>query len=285
MHFADMPDEFRDYDRARVAVLPIPYDGTSTWRKGADRGPAAMLAASHYLELYDLETDSEVYRQGIHVLDPVDCPARPEEMVAAVRARALPVLADGKLLVGLGGEHSVSVGLVQAALKRYPSLSVLQFDAHGDRRDSYQGSPYNHACVMARIAELCPIVQVGIRSMDRSERTRGDCSRMVLAHEIHCHGTAPAKEVLNKLSDVVYITIDLDVLDPAVMPSTGTPEPGGLNWYALTDMIDHVARRRKVIGFDLVELLPDPANPGPDFLAAKLIYRTLSMILCGNDAQ
>lgn len=277
MKFADLPESYTGYGRARTVILPIPYDKTSTWRKGSDLGPQALLSASANLELFDIETASEVYRRGICTLPPVLCPADPEEMVAEVCRQSQPHFQEGKFVVGLGGEHSVTVGLVRAAASKYPDLSVLQFDAHCDLRSEYEGSPYNHACVMARVNEICRSVQVGIRSMDKSEWDAADRDRIVFAHDLHRYGMDAAIDALDRLTDPVYITVDLDVLDPSIMPSTGTPEPGGLDWYTLIGLIRRVAVERKIIGMDVVELLPNEFNPAPDFLAAKLIYRTLSM--------
>ncbi|MCF8055810.1 MAG: agmatinase [Desulfocapsa sp.] len=279
MRFADIPDQYREYHSSKVVILPIPYDGTSTWMKGADLGPQAILQASEHLELYDIETGTEVYRQGICTLDPLSCPEDPKEMVARVQKLALPLFRDNKLVVGLGGEHSISIGLIQAAHACYPDVSVLQLDAHSDLRDSYQDSPYNHACVMARVNEICPSVQVGIRSMDKAELKKIDPDRLVLARNLHLHGIHAAVEALELLSDNVYITIDMDVLDPSYMPATGTPEPGGIDWYMLNMLIQRVAGEKKIVGLDVVELLPQQQNRAPDFLAAKLIYRSLSMIL------
>lgn len=278
MQFGDFAEEYTRYESAAAVIVPLPYDKTSTWLKGADRGPEALLAASTHLEFYDIETRSEVYRQGIATLKPVVCPDEPGAMVAEVREKILPHFQAGKKIVGLGGEHSVSIGLVQAAAECYDTLSVLQFDAHSDLRETYEGSRYNHACVMARIQEVCPVVQIGIRSMDKEELSAVIPERIVYAHDLHTGGLRAADSALDKLSDAVYITIDLDVLDPSIMPSTGTPEPGGMDWYMLTGLIQRVAERRRIVGFDVVELLPNRHNPAPDFLAAKLVYRTLSMI-------
>lgn len=278
MNFGNLPDEFTGYKRSRTVILPVPYDNTSTWLKGADRGPQALLEASANVELFDIETRTEVYRTGICTLPPVVCPADPSLMVEEVAAQAEPHFQAGKFVVGLGGEHSVTAGLVRAAANCQPGLSVLQFDAHSDLRQEYEGSPFNHACVMARVNEICPSVQVGIRSMDKAEWDSADRDRIVFAHDLHRQGMNAASEALDLLSDKVYLTIDLDVLDPAYFPSTGTPEPGGLDWYTLTGLIRRVVRERTLVGMDVVELLPRPENPAPDFLAAKLIYRTLSMI-------
>jgi agmatinase len=279
--YGAIPEEFCRYGTASIAILPVPYDGTSTWMKGADRGPQALLEASANLELYDIETDSEVFKHGIVTVDPVLCPEEPGAMVAAVYKRARRILKDGKFIVGIGGEHTISVGLVQAAATRFSNLSVLQFDAHADTRDEYEGSRYNHACVMSRIGEICPYVQAGIRSMDSSELKTLNRHRAFFAHEIiKCPDVTSI--ALKALTKNVYITIDLDVLDPSIMPSTGTPEPGGLDWYTLLGFIESVVMEKNIVGIDITELLPNPANRGPDFVAAKLVYRVLSMIFVGR---
>lgn len=278
MNFGDLPEKYTRYQQARTVILPVPYDNTSTWLKGADRGPEALLEASGNLELFDIETGTEVYRTGICTLPPVVCPADPDKMVEEVCRQAEPHFRAGKFVVGLGGEHSVTLGLVRAALSCHKGLSVLQFDAHSDLRPEYNGSPYNHACVMARVNDICSSVQIGIRSMDKAEWDSADRDRIVFAHDLQKYGMNAAAEAMDLLGDTVYITVDLDVFDPSIMPSTGTPEPGGLDWYTVVGLIRRVVRERKVIGMDVVELLPGKANRAPDFLAAKLIYRTLSMI-------
>jgi agmatinase len=275
--YGALPEEFCRYETASIAILPVPYDGTSTWMKGADRGPQALLEASANLELYDIETDSEVFKHGIVTVDPVLCPEEPDAMVAAVYERARRLLEDGKFIVGIGGEHTISVGLVQAAATRFSNLSVFQFDAHADARNDYEGSRYNHACVMSRIGEICPYVQAGIRSMDSSELKTLNRDRTFFAYEI-LKGPDVTSRALKALTKNVYITIDLDVLDSSIMPSTGTPEPGGLDWYTLLDFIESVVVEKNIVGIDITELLPNPANRGPDFVAAKLVYRVLSMI-------
>ena len=266
------------YADARFAVLPIPYDGTSTWQKGADRGPEALLQASANMELYDIETDSEPWRAGIVTLAPQTGFATPEAMVDSVRAEAAAVLADGLTLVGLGGEHSVSIGLIQAHAAKWPGLTVLQFDAHGDSRDQYEGSKCNHACVMARAAECADYVSVGIRSLDVAEKAKLLPGRTIFAHEIESVEET-ARRILDRFTGPVYITIDLDVLDPSEMPSTGTPEPGGLSYRQLKGLLKAVCRERQVVGFDVVELMPRPENRAPDFLAAKLVYQLMAFVL------
>ncbi|MBN1505915.1 MAG: agmatinase [Sedimentisphaerales bacterium] len=274
-NFGGVPPQYSGADTARCVIVPVPYDGTSTYRKGADKGPEAIVRASGNMELYDIETDSQVYLHGIFTDDPVDDGPEPEKMVKAVERRVGNHLADGKFVVVIGGEHSVSIGAVQAHAKKYPGMTVLQLDAHSDLRSEYEGSKYNHACVMARVKEMCPIVQVGIRSMDVSEKPAMDRQRVFFAEDIH-GGTTDVRNIMGALTDQVYITIDLDVFDPSIMPSTGTPEPGGLSWYDVLDLLKVVCRRRMVVGFDVVELCPVEENWGPDFMAAKLVYKLLS---------
>ena len=272
--FGDLPEANRNPDTARIAVIPAPYDGTSTWLKGADRGPEAIIEASAHLELYDIETDSEVYRRGILTEEPVAGLASPEATIQAVQERVERQLESGRFPVLLGGEHSVSLGAIRAISRKYKDLSVLQLDAHADLRQEFEGSRYNHACVMARAKELAPIVQVGIRSMDASEKAELDPRRVFFAESL-ARRPDWTGEVLALLSPRVYLTFDLDVLDPGIMPSTGTPEPGGLGWYQTLELLKRLCRERELVGFDLVELCPG-ASRAPDFLAAKLVYKLLS---------
>jgi agmatinase len=265
-----------DYKQGSTVVLPIPFDKTSTWLKGADKGPEAIIEASGYLELYDIETHSEVFRKGIFTAKPIRS-ASSSSLLRKTYSEVFRYLGDNKLVVTLGGEHSVSVGVVKAYAERYKDLSVLHLDAHADSRDSYEGSRYNHACVMARVREFTKnIVSVGIRSMDASERSAVGDERMFFAHEIHGSSEWMAK-VIPLLTDTVYITIDLDVFDPGIMPSTGTPEPGGLDWYQVTKLLYLVSKSKQIVGFDVVELCPS-SSKAPDFLAAKLIYTLFSYI-------
>lgn len=273
--FGAIPAEYAGEATARIVVLPVPYDETSTWMKGADRGPQAIIDASANMELFDIETGSEVFRRGIYTAPAVTAASSPEAMVAAVRERVGGFLAKGRFVVVIGGEHSVSVGSIQAHAARHPGMAVLQLDAHADLREEYEDSRYNHACVMARAREVCPVVQVGIRSMDRVEQARLTPGSVFWAHEIAA-ATGWIDAVLARLPEACYVTIDLDVFDPAVMPSTGTPEPGGLFWYDVTRLLQAVSRHRRVVGFDVVELCPSDSNRAPDFLAAKLIYHFLS---------
>lgn len=273
--FADLSESYSCYDSARAVIVPVPYDGTSTWIKGADKGPEALLDASTNMELYDIETDTEVYRIGIHTAEPVVEGESPEIMVNAVKHRIAGLLNSGKFPVIIGGEHSVSIGAIQAFAKHYSDLTVLQLDAHADMRNTYEGSRYNHACVMARAKECCPVLQVGIRSMDITEKSNIDPDRIFWAHRIY-DNEGWMDRAVDKLSQNVYLTIDLDGFDPSVLPSTGTPEPGGLQWYSVLKFIRKVVQQRNLVGFDIVELCPNIADKASDFLAAKLLYKILT---------
>jgi agmatinase len=272
---SDVPEQYRDQAKAGVVIIPVPYDATSTWIKGADKGPAAILEASATVENYDIESGTEPYKVGILTDKPVSKKTTLKKMVESVEKRVGRHLAKGKFPIVIGGEHSVSIGAIKAVAKKYKNLTVLQLDAHADLRDQYHGSKYNHACVMARAKELCPIVQVGIRSMDISEKRLSDKTRTFFAANIFGR-TDWIDSAVSLLTDNVYITIDLDVFDPSIMPSTGTPEPGGLGWYEVLELLKRVFHNNNVVGFDVVELCPSNTNKAPDFLAAKLIYKLIS---------
>ncbi|MFA5360003.1 MAG: agmatinase [Patescibacteria group bacterium] len=274
-NFGDLPKVNSTLKTSKVVILPVPYDGTSTWGKGADIGPEAILEASANMELYDIETASEVYKKNIFTAKPVIEKGVPEKMVKKVELAASEFLKQNKFVVTLGGEHSVTAGAVSAYAKKFKNLSVLQLDAHSDLRPEYHGSKYNHACVMSRVRELCPIVQVGIRSMDIIEKPFIDKTRVFFAENIY-NKTSWMDKAISKLTDQVYITIDLDVFDPSVLSSTGTPEPGGLGWYQVLDFFKKVIKKKNVVGFDVVELCPNKNEKSSDFLAAKLIYKLLS---------
>ncbi|OPY71921.1 MAG: N(1)-aminopropylagmatine ureohydrolase [Syntrophorhabdus sp. PtaU1.Bin058] len=274
--FCGLPDKDNDYAHAFAVILPIPFDKTSTWLKGADKGPAAIIEASPYLEFYDIETGSEVLQRGIFTARPIRAASSPD-LIRKTDSAVSKYLKDNKLVVTLGGEHSVSIGVIKSYARHYKDLSILHLDAHADSRESYEGSPYNHACVIARAREsVRNIVSVGIRSMDVSELPGIDRKRMFFAHRIYNSDTW-IDNIVRLLTGSVYITIDLDVFDPGIMPSTGTPEPGGLSWYQVMKLLSAVARAKRIVGFDVVELCPSRSR-APDFLAAKLIYTLLSYI-------
>jgi len=275
INFGYLPEEYSDPENAVIVIIPVAYDGTSTWVKGTDKGPSAIIEASANMELYDIETDSEVYKKGIYTEDTIVREITATEMINAVNGTVQYYLEKNKFTVVIGGEHSVSIGSIKAHAEHYANLTVLQLDAHADLREEYNGSIYNHACVTARIKESCPVVQVGIRSMDSTEKESMDKNRTFFAEDIY-NNTDWIKKVISKLSDNVYITIDLDVFDPSIMPSTGTPEPGGLLWYDVLALLKAISNKKNVVGFDVVELCPDDRNKAPDFMAAKLIYKLLS---------
>lgn len=277
LNYGEFEEEFTMYENAAIAILPVPYDGTSTWLKGADKGPKAILEASVNMEFYDIETDSEVFTHGIATLEPVTEDSSPEAMAAEVERRVDALLNDKKFPVILGGEHSVSIGVFRAFAKHYDEFSILQLDAHSDMRPEYEGSTHNHACVMARGKEVATVAQVGIRSSAIEEKENIDPDRIFYAHEIKESDSSWMYQVSQKLSDNVYVTIDLDVLDPAYMPSTGTPEPDGLAYRDIINFLKLINERHNIIGLDVVELCPNEINKAPDFLASKLIYQILSM--------
>jgi agmatinase len=275
--FGGLLPEESAFDRAQVVILPIPYEQTTTYGTGTKEGPQAIIAASRHMELYDEELDFEAFRLGIHTLREMETVASgPQAMLERITEVTRDLLRHGKFVIGLGGEHTISFGLVRAFAERFPGLSVLQFDAHADLRDTYQGTPYNHASVLRRISELVPAVQVGIRSLSREEaewvKARG--KKLFYAAEV-LGSPGIAAAISEALTDDVYITICLDGFDPSIMPAVGTPEPGGLGWYDVLRVVRRVAETRHVVGFDVVELFPMPGNFAPDFLAAKLVYKVL----------
>jgi len=266
-----------DYSGSRIIILPVPYDETSTWIRGSDKGPEAIMKASVNLEFYDIETGTEAHRKGIHTADPVLEKSSPEALVDSVYASVLKLLNDSKFPVVVGGNHTVSIGSVRAFSEHFKDLSVLQLDAHTDMRNTYEGSRFNHACAMARIREKAPAVQTGIRSVSAEEVPFIDESRLFCAHDLF-YDKSLYRKALTKLTQNVYVTIDLDVFDPSIMPSTGTPEPGGPHYYELMHFLRDVAKEKNIVGFDVVELCPSETNKAPDFIAAKVIYQLLSYI-------
>lgn len=280
-NFLGLPPELSDYRTARVAVLPIPYDSTTSFNVGTRDGPRAVITASQQVELYDEELGRETYRKvSVATLDPLETDVSgPEATNRAVEAAARKVIRDGKFLLGLGGEHSISSGLVRAVRTRYRDLSVLQVDAHADLRDSYQGSPYSHACVMRRIHDAgVDAVGVGIRNYSAAEaRFIRQAGKKIVSARTCREGRDWVGQVVSGLSDHVYVTIDIDGFDPAYAPGTGTPEPGGLDWYQVTDLLAAVARAKRIVSADIVEVRPLAGNPVTEFLAAKLAYRLLGL--------
>jgi agmatinase len=280
LNFGGLDEDFTSLERARAIVLPVPYDFSTTYQGGTRWGPRAILSASQNMELWDDELGA-TYRAGIHTLPEVEPTALgPEAMAARVERAVGWILDQGRLPAILGGEHSITAGAVRAAAQRFSGLSVLQFDAHADLRDSYLDSPYSHACVMRRVRECCPAASVGIRSMSEEEAVfLRQHPAPIWSPRAFRALAGDWEPILSALTDTVYVTFDLDALDPAVLPGTGTPEPGGLDWYEAVDLLRAVAARSRIVGFDLVELAPIPGQVASDFLAARLAYRLIGLAL------
>lgn len=273
--YAGIPEEFGKLENAKIVLIPVPYDGTSTWQKGADKGPKAFLDASENMELYDIETGTEVYQQGVYLADPVSENESPEAMVEAVHKATKKYIKKNKFVTIFGGEHSISIGTIRAFNDMYPNLTVLHIDAHADLRKSYEGTSCNHACAVYEASQTTNLIQVGIRSMDVMEKTVMDEDKTYFAHEMAVDD-AWMDSAIDQMTDNVFITFDLDAFDPSIMPSTGTPEPGGLLWYETLDFLKQVFAEKNVVGFDIVELCPNKKEKSSDFLAAKLYYKMLS---------
>ncbi len=284
MNFGGIDAGFTGYNDSRIVVLPVPFDATSTWGRGADRGPDAILEASANMELFDIQTRSEVYLRGIHTAPAAGACEDPIQMVREVDEAVSHFLDDGKLPVVIGGNHSVSIGSIQACARAVPGLTVVQLDAHTDLRQEYEGSPLNHACVMARAREVCKVVHIGIRSMCAEELPYLDDDRIHYAQDVVGKDDW-YERVLGKIEGEVYVTIDLDVFDPGILPSTGTPEPGGLQYYDAYHFLSYLAKHKKIVGFDVVELAPTDFDRSSDFLASKLIYQFMSLIFAQQGKQ
>jgi len=280
LNFGGIEPEFSEWDRSKITVVPVPYDLTTTYVSGTRNGPRAIIEASTNMELYDEELKKETYRVGIYTREPLAVTEKkPEEMLRVVSEAVSQGVSSGKFQVVVGGEHSISLGVVRELVKRYPRLSVLHLDAHADLRESYQGTPYSHACAARRISECCTIVQVGVRSMSKEEADFLASSKIVSISDYEIKQNAQwAEKVIDHLTDEVYLTFDLDVLNPAIMPAVGTPEPGGLSWYETIGLLRLVSQRKKMVSCDVVELCPLSGNVAPDFMAAKLMYRIMGYV-------
>lgn len=283
-----IPDNFlgldaasSDYRKARYAVLPIPYDGTVSFQVGTRNGPRAIITASQQVELFDEEYKREFFAAGIATLPPLAPEmSGPRQMHEAIHEAARKIVRDGKFLISLGGEHSISSGLVRAVLGKHKRLSVLQVDAHADLRAEYEGTPYSHASVMRRVAEMgVPLVQVGIRNYSLEEHkfiTKAKLSP-ISVRELR-ENPDWIQEAVDGLTDEVYVSIDIDGFDPAYAPGTGTPEPGGMDWFEVTLLLKAVAMNRRIVAADVVEVLPLPGSAQTEFLAAKLIYKLIAHV-------
>ncbi len=281
-NYAGIEDKFAQLETAKIVLIPVPYDGTSTWGKGADKGPNAFLEASENMELYDIETASEVYKQGVYLANAITEDSSPEAMVNAVHKTTKEYIKRNKFVTLFGGEHSISIGTIRAFNECFNNLTVLHIDAHADLRKTYDRTPYNHACAVHEASQNTNLVQVGIRSMDAIENTYMDQEKKFFAHDM-VNDEFWMDKVVESLTDNVFITFDLDALDPSIMPSTGTPEPGGLLWYETLEFLKQVFEEKNVVGFDIVELCPNAVDKSSDFLAAKLYYKMLSYKFNGQD--
>lgn len=273
--FAGIPEKYASIENADIILQSVPYDGTSTWGKGADKGFHAFLEAAENMELYDIETDSEVYCKGIHLPEEWSDFESPEHMFRATFNGAKELLQKDKFLTFFGGEHSISIGVIKAFYQKYANLTVLQLDAHTDLRPEYEGTKYNHACAVYDASKNANLIQVGIRSMDVCEKKHMDFNKVFFADDIR-QGKSWMYESLELITDDVYITLDLDVFDPSIMPATGTPEPNGMLWHETMDYLSRVFDSKNVVGFDIVELAPIEGLHAPQYLAAKLYYKMLS---------
>ena len=280
--YAGIPENFSKIEQSKIVLIPVPYDGTSTWQKGADKGPEAFLEASENMELYDIETDSEVYKEGVFLADAITEKSSPESMVDAVHQATKKYINKNKFVTIFGGEHSVSIGTIRAFNECFDNLTVLHIDAHADLRKSYEGTSCNHACAVYEASQTTNLVQVGIRSMDVSEKTVMNPDKTFFAHDMAV-SEYWMDDVIDQLTSNVFITFDLDALDPSILPSTGTPEPGGLFYYETLEFLKKVFEAKNVVGFDIVELCPNPNERASDFLAAKLYYKMLSYKFASND--
>jgi len=287
-NFLGIGPPFTDLDKARAVLLPVPYDRTASYGKGTAKGPECLIAASCSLELYDEELGQDTYTLGIHTAPPESGNEDPpERMVQRVESAVGRYLEMGKLVVTVGGEHSITAGAVAAHRKRHPKLTVVQLDAHADLREEYEGSANSHACVMRRIREMgIPTLGVGIRSLSREEADylSGHPAKMISGRRV-AQGRDWFEEVLAVAGEEVYLTVDVDYFDPALVPGTGTPEPGGGDWYATLAFLKALSRKSRIVGFDIMELSPIPLQPASDFLAAKLLYRLLGYTLSGDGRE
>lgn len=280
--YAGIDEKYARSESSKIVLIPVPYDGTSTWGKGADKGPEAFLHASENMELYDIETETEVYKQGIHLTEAITEKSSPDAMVEAVHTAVKANIMRNKFVTMFGGEHSVSIGAIRAFNECFDDLTVLQIDAHADLRKEYDGSKYNHACALYEANDTTNLIQVGIRSMYVAEKLVMNEDNVFFAHDMNADDYW-MDNAIELMTDNVYITLDLDSLDPSIMPSTGTPEPGGLLWYETLEFLKKVFEEKNVVGFDIVELCPNEIDKSSDFLAAKLYYKMLSYQFAKKD--
>ena len=276
-NFAELEDEISNYETSKAVILPVPYEKTTTYIKGTEKGPQAIINSSRYMESYDEELEVDISKVGICTLNPLIIDKNPEDMINLVGKNVKNLLYDNKFPIIFGGEHTITAGCVKGFSEKFKNLSILQLDAHSDLRNEYDNTKFSHACALRRAREFCKdIIPVGIRSLDEEE------SKIILENNIKVFWAKDIydndgwmDEVIEKLSENVFITFDLDVLDSSIMPSTGTPEPGGLGYYQTLKFLRKVFEKKNVVGFDVMELCPNENNVAPDFTAAKIIYKLI----------
>jgi len=276
-NFAELEDNLSNYDISKAVILPVPYEKTTTYIKGTAKGPEAILEASRNMELYDEELDEDISPVGICTLNPLAIDKNPEKIINDVFENVKKLIDDKKFPIVVGGEHSITPGCIKAFSDSFDDFSVLQLDAHTDLREEYNGTKFNHACAMKRSIEFTKnIVPVGIRSLcsEEIDFIKKNKMKVFWAKDIF-DNSGWEENAISNLSKNVYITFDLDVLDPSIMPSTGTPEPGGLRYYPILKFLKKVFENRNIVGFDVVELCPNENNVSPDFTAAKIIYKLI----------
>ena len=285
-NFLGLPPEDTGFEDCQAVILPLPYEGTVSYGHGTAHGPDAILRASTQVELYDREFGREpVFDYGVHTL-PALAPdlSGPEATVNTIEAAVAEYAGLGKLVVGLGGEHTVSVGFGRGLHRALGDFVIVQIDAHADLRADYEGTPYSHACIARRLSDIAPIIQCGIRSISQEEAdyiaAHPDRVTVFFADDIHTGGRAHLQALAEAVADRnVYLTVDVDGLDPSLVPATGTPEPDGLTWRQTLDIIRTVTQHGRVIGFDVVELAPSPTSHSSDFIVAKLVYKVLNLVM------
>lgn len=281
LNFALLEEEYSSFKNSTFVVLSVPYDAVTSFKSGAREGPGAIIDSSQFLELYDQELKKETYKAGIHTLpDIIPAPGDPQTLVDRIYRVTGELIKHKKIVVVLGGDHSISLGLVKAHLKHFPGLSVLQFDAHPDLRDTYEGTPYSSATVMKRSVELgAKVVQVGLRALSQEDVVFAKKAGVIQFFAEDMAGRNDWIEgMINNLKNNVYVSFDVDFLDPSIMSATGTPEPGGLDWYQTLKILREVAKKRHIVGFDVVELSPSLGPHSCSFLAAKLVYKIMGYI-------
>jgi len=282
--FGGIPEQFSNFESAKVVILPVPFEAGNNWIKGADKGPEALIEASASMHLYDIQSDFEVFKMGINTAEAVKEGKSHEKMVKEVETRTTQLLKKKKFPVIIGGEHSTGIGSMKACADYYKDkdFCVLQLGAHASQRQTFNGSAYHQSCVMARASEVAPVLQVGIRSMSGEERDNIKPDRVFYAHNILDSGNKTwMYDFLNKLNRHVYISIDLDVFEPSVMAATANPEPGGLGWYQVLEILHTVSQKSTIVGFDVTGLCPIKYNKAPNLLAAKLVAQVLTFRFAG----